>query len=557
MKKQAQIAVPGSERKPLAGAKSAGATDPTDQIEVTVRVRGRADASEKQIFQAGAQLPADRKVLSRDEFLARFGADPADMALVEAFAHDHGLAVVRSSAAERTVRLKGAVSDFNAAFGVKLKHFKSTRANYRGRTGSIFIPKALKGIVVGVHGLDNRPVAHPHVRRQPGAAGKGSKSTQIFAPRNASDGSLTAPEVAQLYNFPSGLTGQGQCIGIIELNGTNSSGKPTGSGYSTADLNQYFHSLGITPPTVVPVSVDGGANVPGKDPNADGEVTLDIEVAGSIAPGAMIAVYFAPNTTNGFIDAVNAAVHDSQRKPSVISISWGGPEDADGQQDDQFLQGLNQAIQDAAQLGVTVCCASGDNGSADMPQQWDGKPHADFPASSPYALACGGTKLTGSGSTVSSEVVWNEGTQGGSGGGGVSNVFPLPSYQAKAKVPKSPKKTKGRGIPDVAGNADPFTGYRIVLGGKTLPIGGTSAVAPLMAGLVALLNQSLVQKSGKTAGFLNPLLYASPQAFRDITSGNNDMYGKLKGKYKAGKGWDACSGLGVPDGTKLRGAIGA
>jgi len=390
--------------------------------------------------------------------------------------------------------------------------------------------------------------------RTPACEEKGGKG---FA-RNAADGSLTAPQVARLYDFPTGVTGKGQCIALIELNTPDqTTGKPAGAGYLTSDLSAYFKKLGIAAPSVIPISVDGGANLPGPDPNADGELTLDIEVPGAAAPGAMIAVYFAPNTSNGFIDAVNAAVHDAQQKPSVISISWGGPEDPNGQVDQQFTAGLNQAIKDAAQMGVTVCCAAGDDGSADMSSGWDKKPHCDFPSSSPFALACGGTKLTGSNTTISSEVVWNEGTKDGAGGGGVSNVFALPSYQAGAKVPESPKGKTGRGLPDLAGDADPLTGYQITLAGQDQVIGGTSAVAPLMEGLLALINQSLAQKTGKTAGFINPLIYGSAaSAFRDITQGNNDSEGNLKGKYTAGPGWDACTGMGAPDGAKLKAGLG-
>src|ERR1700688_3940130 len=195
---------------------------------------------------------------------------------------------------------------------------------------------------------------------------------------------------------------------------------------ASADLDAYFQSLKIPTPQVAAVGVNGGANRPGTDPNADGEVMLDIEVAGAIAPGAGIAVYFAPNTDDGFIAAFNAALHDEVRQPSVISISWGGPEDGGAQ---QYLTTFNLALEDAAHLGVTVCIASGDNGSSDQDQQHrDGQLHCDFPASSPFALACGGTKLVGSGTSIESEVTWNEGDNGGAGGGGVSNVFQLPGY---------------------------------------------------------------------------------------------------------------------------------
>jgi kumamolisin len=276
---------------------------------------------------------------------------------------------------------------------------------------------------------------------------------------------------------------------------------------------------------------------------------LDIEVVGSIAPGANIAVYFAPNTDQGFIDAVTNAVHDTTRNPSVVSVSWGGPEDSWTQ---QSQTAFNAALQDAATLGVTVIVACGDNGSSDG--ETDGKLHVDFPASSPYSLACGGTTLQASGSSITSEVVWNETSSGeGATGGGVSTVFALPTYQTSAGVPANPNTNfVGRGTPDVAGNADPETGYNVRYDGQNSVVGGTSAVAPRWAALVALINQQL----GAPVGYLNPKLYPLGETpFHDITSGNNDDSGL--GYYSAGPGWDACTGLGSPDGTAIANALGS
>ena len=263
---------------------------------------------------------------------------------------------------------------------------------------------------------------------------------------------------------------------------------------------------------------------------------LDIEVAASVAPGAKIAVYFTPNTDQGFIDAITTAVHDTTNKPSVISISWGGPESS---WTAQSLAALDAACQSAAALGITITVAAGDDGSTDG---GTGN-NVDFPASSPHVLACGGTKLAASGATISSEVVWNElASQEGATGGGVSNVFPLPSWQANANVPASSASAGGRGVPDVAGDADPNAGYTIRVDGETMVIGGTSAVAPLWAGLIAVANQQL----GKPVGFVQPALYAAKAAtaFSDITQGNN-------GAFSAGPGWDACTGLGSPIAEKL------
>jgi kumamolisin len=289
------------------------------------------------------------------------------------------------------------------------------------------------------------------------------------------------------------------------------------------------------------ISVDGALNRPTGDPgSADGEVALDIEVAGAVAPGARLAVYFAPNTDQGFLDAINAAIHDKVRKPSVISISWGSPE---AEWTPQALNAFNAAFHDAALLGISVCVAAGDNGSSDGEN--DGGNHVDFPSSSPWVLACGGTKLAASGGKIQSEVVWNEGESGGATGGGVSSHFSKPAYQLAVNVPKPARTVNptGRGVPDVAGDADPETGYIVIVDGEEGVIGGTSAVAPLWAGLIALLNGNI----GKNLGWFHPQLYGmliQHKALHDITSGNN-------GAYRAQVGWDACTGLGSPDGQAM------
>jgi len=518
--------VPGSERTPLPGSRSLGASDPDERLEVTVRVRSR---SGKQLQDLVGQMsrtqpgPAGgRQTLTREQFEAAHGATPADMDKVEAFAKEHSLVVVEKSAARRSVVLSGTVAAFNAAFGIRLENYEHPSGTYRGRTGPVRVPDELKDIVEGVFGLDNRPQAKPHLR-----VSRSHGNVQW----HAAGTSFTPVQLAKLYNFPTGGNGAGQCIGIIEL----------GGGYRPADLATYFNEIKVSPaPQVLAVSVDNASNHPTGDPNGpDGEVMLDIEVAGAVAPGARIAVYFAPNTDRGFLDAITTAIHDNNNKPSVISISWGGPE---SNWTPQAMQAFNQAFQAAAALGVTICCASGDDGSADGVN--DGQAHVDFPASSPFALACGGTRLEASGTSISSEVVWNDGPNGGSTGGGVSQIFSLPSWQAGAHVPAAPTAGGGRGVPDVSGDADPATGYRVRVDGVETVIGGTSAVAPLWASLIALVNQ----QKGRAVGYINPRLYANPNAFHDITNGNN-------GAFQAGPGWDPCTGLGSPDGTKVQNAL--
>jgi kumamolisin len=521
--------IPGSEKAPLPGAFIVGRPNPSRRIQVTVllRVRG-GEQLMASLDDVTAKLPNERQLLTREAYASAHGAAPADVQQVVRFARQHGLAVIGRNLAARTIHLSGTIASFSRAFRVQLFVYRHAGGLYRGRTGSVQVPAALDGIVQGVFGLDNRPAARPHFRRKTELGGAWAHAQGV---------SYTPPEVAQLYNFPSGVDGTGQCIGIIEL----------GGGYTARDLNEYFHTLGIAQPQVTSVPVAGARNSPTGNPNGpDGEVLLDIEVAGAIASGARIAVYFAPNTNQGFLRAINRAIHDQVHRPSVISISWGS---AEASYTKQSLTAFDQAFQAASTMGVSVCVAAGDGGSSDGVT---GRfAHVDFPSSSPFALACGGTSLQASGGAITSESVWNDGPQGGAGGGGISDFFPLPSWQVGAGVPPSvnPNGRIGRGSPDIAGDADENTGYQVRVDGVNTVIGGTSAVAPLTAGLIALLNDSL----GAPVGYLNPILYSKlgkSGAFHDITKGNNDMTGLLGG-YKAGPGWDACTGFGSPDGSAL------
>jgi kumamolisin len=523
--------LPGSEKAPFVQA--AGETPVPSGIKITVSVVVRRKAPLKVANRTGQER------LTRAQYRQRHAADPEAVRLVRAFAKEYGLTVAPDTPGpeRRTVKLNGTVANMQKAFGVTLVHKDHEGATYRVREGSITLPSDLVGPVQAVLGLDNRPQAQPHFR----VLGEtGNITAQIaqgsgFASPHAgaANTSFTPPQIAALYQFPPNASAAGQTIGIIEL----------GGGYKTADLTTYFKSIGQKTPRVSMVSVDGGKNAPTNANSADGEVMLDIEVAAAVAPGANIVVYFAPNTDQGFIDAIATAVHDTSNKPSVISISWGAAESA---WTAQSTTALDAACQSAAALGITVTVAAGDNGSTDGVT--GGQNHVDFPASSPHVLACGGTKLQGGGSTITSEVVWNELTNNeGATGGGVSNVFPLPSWQTSAGVPKPTNPAGGRGVPDVAGDADPATGYAIRVDGTNMVIGGTSAVAPLWAGLIAVANA----QNGKSAGFIQPAIYAAKgkAAFNDITSGTN--YTGTPVGFTAGPGWDACTGLGSPIGTKL------
>ncbi len=518
---QQRVVLAGSEKASLSAATGEKPARPSSVLTVSVMVRRKNPLNT-------TRLGKDR--LTRAQYRQQHGADPAAITLVRAFAKEFGLTVEKGTPKpeRRIIKLTGTVTAMQKAFGVTLTQKVLDGNTYRVREGSILLPTELAGAVEAVLGLDNRPQARPHFRVLGSTINANVGGTGGFARAHASaaGSSYTPVQVGQLYRFPEGAKAAGQTIGIIEL----------GGGYRAADLTAYFKKLGLPAPKVTAVSVDKGKNSPGNANGSDGEVMLDIEVSAAVAPGAKIVVYFAPNTDQGFIDAVGSAVHDTTNKPSVISISWGGPESSWTK---QAMTALDAACQSAAALGITITVAAGDDGASDGASG----NNVDFPASSPHVLACGGTKLVGTGSTITSEVVWNElASNEGATGGGVSNVFALPSWQANAKVPAPSGKTGGRGVPDVCGDADPVTGYQVRVDGQSMVIGGTSAVAPLWAGLIALNNQ----QNGKSAGFIQPQIYAAKaaSAFRDIVSGNN-------GAFSAGPGWDACSGLGSPIGSKL------
>jgi kumamolisin len=500
------IAVKGSERAPIEGAKSLGLTSGLEPISATVILRRKTPISNDELFQGEA--------LSREAHQKLYGATEEDAAAVKKFAESYDLtATVNLS--KRTVDLAGTVADMSAAFGVTLNDVEVGNETYRERTGNVKIPLELQPVIEAVIGLDNRPVARPKLRWVP--------DVTSFA------GAFTPLQVAKLYNFPAG-TGAGQTVAIIEL----------GGGFNEKKLATYFESEGIKPPpSVTAATVPGGSNTVGSDGDADAEVQLDIEVVGSIVPQAKIVVYFAANTDQSFLAAVSAAVHDTAAVPAAISISWGGPE---ANWPAQSQQAFESAFQDAASLGIVVTVASGDSGSSDGTKGLA----VDFPGSAPHALCCGGTQLTATGSTITNEIVWN--SEGGAGGGGHSSTFAMPTYQTGFVTPPA-GTTGGRGVPDVSGNAAPNSGYIVSVDGKKQVIGGTSAVAPLYAALVTLC----AEKLGKPVGFLQPQIYkagAQGTAFHDITSGNNDASG-AGGPYNATKGWDPASGLGSPNGMEI------
>jgi kumamolisin len=532
-----KVPLAGSERTVLPGVKDKGPVPAGETVSVSIYLRSRGHVPEPSATAPGTAHAVPH--LDSKEVMNQFAATPEDIALVVEFAKAHNLQVVEASPEKRSVKVSGTAADVANAFGVQLHQYAHADGKtYRGRQGAVNIPTELAGVVEAVFGLDNRKMARSY---------RALRMRQIARADSAAlpDGTFLPTDLAALYNFPANTDGAGQVIGILTFNDRL-------GGYSQDALDTYYKSVlkMAAPPKIIDVVVDGPGNVPSTstDPdNVTGEVMLDAQVIGSLAPAAKVVMYFTEFTEQGWVDVVHTVVADDTNNPSVLSISYGNPEDAsDSAWTRAAITQVNKAFSAAAAKGITICCASGDDGSRD--QARDNRAHADYPASDPFVLGVGGTSVKASNGQITSEVVWND--REGAGGGGISTIFGIPDFQKNiAFLKKPPARHKpGRGVPDVSANADPETGYVIIdVDGQHLDItGGTSAAAPLWAALICRLNQAL----GTRLGYINPLLYGALASgvLRDITQGNI-------GGYRAAAGWDPSSGLGAPDGEKLLAAL--
>ena len=513
-------------------------TNPNKWIELTLGVRRLKRLPDLSALEA--KRPAERQYMTRDQLRTEYGSDPAAIAKIEKFAADHHLVVTRNEPASARLGIAGTVANVSQAFGVKLLNYRHPKlGDFHARTGPVTLPAEVARAITGVFGLNNHRVMHrlPHPRQKVDALASFSRTRPWFIPT----------ELAGIYNFPD-ADARSQCIGLLEF----------GGGVEQSDVAAYFQKIGLPTPNVQIVAVDGVSTDPTADPDSTGEVMLDVDIAGALAGGAKVAVYFSTFDEKGLVDILSTVIDDQTNDPSVLSVSWGWDENQPFNNGILWsaaaIEHVNHSLLAVAHLGITVCVSTGDDGSE--AQVRDGHAHVNFPATSPYVLAVGGTTLHARKGTneqmAVTEVVWNDGPGSGSG---VSDITPIPSWQ-EGKVPRSinPGSFAGRAIPDVAANADPKTGYLVMNGGQFGIVGGTSASAPLWASLVSRINAL----NGARAGNFNALLYTTigpAGALRDITSGNNDTDGLLDGQFQAGPGWDACTGWGAPDGIKLLAAL--
>ena len=550
----------GGSFEPPSGSRRLDPMDAQHRLEVSVilrRCKPSPDPSEQSVLP-----PGRRRYMTREQ-LRQHGSSPDHRQRVTDFAAEHGLEVVSNSSRQRTVVLAGTTTQLQAAFGVDgFYHYEQDGKTHYGFTGEIHLPEPLHEAVEAVLGLHNRPLAGPRVVATSGSPGDHASSGNV-AGRSVS-------ELRQRYAFPEGATGKDQTVAVIELAG----------GYRLADVDTFASAAGLEQIKLRDVSVGSASNQPAEaalieeltslltgsqeitaeqaqsvgPALATFETTMDIELIAAFAPDAQLLAVFTENSERGLWQAVQELVHTIEPQPTVINLSWSWNETDEIRSDgsvNPLVTAINGALRDAANLGITFCTSSGDDGSA---PDSDGKASVHFPASSPFALGCGGTQFASDDSTAVEEV-WSRPYKGlpGASSGGVSRIFELPDWQDADAVPPSPldpKKT-GRGVPDVAAVAAADSCCPIVLGGVRIPAMGTSASAPLWAALLACL----AEKLGLPHGHFNPRLYQlareQPDVLHSVTIGSNDTSGNSDDHYPAAIGWDPCTGLGTPIGQKL------
>jgi kumamolisin len=534
------VPLSGSKRAKNHGATVIGKVDPKEAFSVTIGL-------------SGSKLPgADEYVgetLTSANFAEKYGAKQEDADRVAKSLKKFGLNVESISLGTRSMVVSGTAAAMEAAFKPGLAMMRSgDQGEYRGRQGALQIPAELKGIITGVFGLDERRMARRKSR---------ATAVRVTGPSLAP---LTPSDLEQRYCFPLG-DGAGQSIAVAEF----------GGGYFASDISAYCNKFRRPVPNVQTISAEPNAPVltleqvlalppdqRKEELNNSIEVMMDVQIIAGLCPAANISVYFSTFDQGGWVDLLNAVI---TARPSVVSISWGRAED-DPAWSSNAITAINDRLNTARLLGITICVSAGDDGSGD--ELDDGAAHVEFPASSPFVLAVGGTMLANSAGAVN-EVTWWEAPGrrtnhgGGSTGGGVSVVFPRPAWQNVRIRSLNSGAIDGRVVPDVSALAgEPL--YDLVFVGQPQPNGGTSASAPLWTALIARVYAQLAP--AKQQRFLTPLLYQlGPTgkpiggiASRDIVSGNNKSDPPGRG-YKATNGYDAVTGWGVPDGMALAKAL--
>jgi kumamolisin len=579
--------IAGSAVRHLAGVERAAAVDARKHLRVTVVLRPRNELAHR----AATALPPSRRAhhalhpaalhaLTRTELADLYDPGEDRFELVRAFARAHDLKVVEVSRARHDVVLEGSVRALNRAFGVTLHHFSHEHGRYRAYEGSIQVPQELADVVEGILGLDDVPVHRPRT---------GAGVARL---------ALTPAQLANHYGFPA-VDASAQRIALVQFSG----------GFHNDDLKAYADLMGLRLPVITEVPVEGadghsGQNAPlspdrtraiaaawkegtsftelhtkfGADLAtfmATMEVTMDLQLAVALGGGAAVDVYFAPQGKDGWRRVLYAAIGEPVGStdakhppvPTVLSVSWGDSESAFGP---MALRVVNDTLVAVERKGVLVCCSSGDRGASNefpSPSGSNGSAvNVNFPASSPVVLACGGTSLLPAhGASDLEERAWRETMLGlpMASGGGMSGFFARPAHQSAIDATPLPGTWRadgtapgfvGRWVPDVAANASFESGAAVVVGGEELSAGGTSAATPLCAALLTRVSAAV----GHSLAGLAPWLYEGGRTTcTDITKGTDDVSAGPASFYRAASGWDACTGLGAPNGRLLSTALAA
>lgn len=449
--------------------------------------------------------PKDRSYLTVDQLADFKGDEQAKVDLVKEYLAEHSIDFVSDDSIPSIINCTCTVSDFQDAFHVIIAVYETVNHHsFLTHISPLCAPNEVASVISYVSGLS---VEERIERRTPTAPQSKSEDGTDWS------AGISVLDLAAHYNFPEDATGKGQCIGIIELGGE----------FSKSDIETYFEALDIPTPKI---KVIGKPPKPKSDA-ANAEVALDIQIAAALAPDAKIVVYYSKT----IIDALRIIVKDKVNKPSVVSISWAAQE---SNYSESQIEEFGNLLYEAALLGITVIASSGDYGAFNHQSYLN----VSMPSSHPYVLGCGGTMLISDDEEIKNEIVWNEQNGASATGGGYSDLFGIPEFQAKTIGFHHPH----RGVPDISANSGIHNGYQIVLNGQKVVVGGTSAATPLWAALIALLNEKLCYR----LGFCSPLLYglANSKAFNQVVNGNNNY-------FYAEDCWNPCTGLGTPNGCEL------
>lgn len=517
------LTVPGAQS--LAGFRPTGYPSPTKEITLTLTLRSKPLTTATTATYAATltDLPPRRRYPTHEELADTIGGYAEDQAVVSAYFQYFNIQVRATSRLLGTVTLAGSITDFERALHTQVAAFQDgSRGTFLAATAPYQLPAPVREVVQHVQPLqppvrkESRLPVQPLPPQAPAPDADAAASAEPAPPAPG----YSLPDLARAYGFPAGATGEGQVIGFVELGGQ----------LDQADLRQFFASLGKEVPHITEVGTPPASTGTTEYIN-NAEVSLDLQVAGALAPQARLVVYYG--TT--LLEALQAVVSDEVNRPAVVSVSWAAPEFSYSAAE---VAQLNILLYQASVLGITIVAASADHGAYDgyaTPSVW-------LPAANPLVLGCGGTTAAIADGVLTGEVVWNELGSRYASGGGYSQLYIQPTYQNQAVASYPYQRAATRGVPDVAALASIVDGYRVVIAGQVQSAGGTSGATPFVAALLALLNEKL----GYRLGHLNEVLYslAGTSAFRPITQGNNQL-------YAAAPYWNPCTGLGSPVGEQL------